>query len=433
MPLNIYFMTFGCKVNQYETEQIAERFAADGHTRTDELSLADVCVINSCTVTAEADKKLRQFVSRVKRESPDCITVLTGCYPTAFRTEAAELGCDMRISNKDKQNIPQLVCDFIDVTSLSAAGSHYDLSPADHRQQQDGSRTRAYIKIQDGCNLFCTYCIIPYARGKLRSKPLDDIEAEVRSLVTDGYREIILTGINLCCYGRDLGGKRLVDAVERVCSVQGDFRVRLSSMEPEMISDSDIERMAAQPKLCPHFHLSLQSGCDRTLRAMNRHYNSAEYLALCEKLRSAFPDCAITTDIMVGFPDETQEDFAESCEFAEKVGFAQAHIFPYSRRSGTKADLMPNQLTRSEKSARAAEMARVCRGTALAYNKTFVGRTVEVLFEREGDKPYHTGHSREYIEVRVPRSDSETWRRQIKRVKITGAEADCCTGEITEE
>jgi threonylcarbamoyladenosine tRNA methylthiotransferase MtaB len=200
-------------------------------------------------------------------------------------------------------------------------------------------------------------------------------------------------------------------------------------MDPEMISDKDIARMAALPKLCPHFHLSLQSGCDRTLRDMNRHYDTAKYLELCEKLRTAFPGCAITTDIMVGFPGETEQDFAESLAFAERVGFAQAHIFPYSRRSGTKADTMPGQLTKSEKSVRAAAMAKVCKGTALRYNESFVGRTVEVLFEREGDKPYHTGHSREYIEVRVPRSDNETWRRQIKQIRITGAESDHCTGE----
>lgn len=426
MPLKIYYMTFGCKVNQYETDKIAARFAADGHLRAADIADADVCVINSCTVTAEADKKLRQFISRVKRESPRCMTVLTGCYPTAFRDKAEELGCTIYVQNKDKQKIPQIVCEHTDTSRFAAC-----TAPAENQTAAD-SRTRAYIKIQDGCNLFCTYCIIPYARGRLRSKPLDDIEKEVRQLAAEGYREIILTGINLCCYGKDLGGRRLVDAIETVCSVEGDFRVRLSSMEPEMISDEDIARMAAQPKLCPHFHLSLQSGCDRTLRAMNRHYDSAQYLALCEKLRKVFPDCAITTDIMAGFPDETEEDFAESLAFAEKVGFAGAHIFPYSRRSGTKADLMPNQLDNGEKAKRAAKMSEVCKGTALRYNSRFIGRTVEVLFEREGGKPYHTGHSREYIEVRVPREGGETWRRQVKRIRITEAEAGFCIGEETD-
>lgn len=427
--LKIFYMTFGCKVNQYETQNIAERFEKLGAVRTFDLPQADVCFINSCTVTSQADGKLRQFISRVKRENPRCIKVVAGCFTQAFPEKAAELGCEILVGSRNKSDVPKLVLEY-----LKNFADCYNIVP--HRADfepmcnngNDG-KTRAYIKIQDGCDHACTYCIIPSARGSVCSKPLVDIEREARMLIGSGHKELILTGINLCCYGKDLGGLRLIDAVERVCAIEGDFRVRLGSIEPELISDEDIERMSAQKKLCAHFHLSLQSGCDRTLAAMKRRYNSEQYKALCSKLRAAFPNCAITTDIMVGFPDETWEDHESSMRFADEIGFAAAHIFPYSRREGTVADRLKGQIDGKEKSARAKQMSEVCGLSQLRYHQSFVGKTVEVLFEREGGKPYHCGHSREYIEVRTEKC-CDTLRREIRTVRITEAHEKYCFGEL---
>lgn len=432
-PLKIYYMTFGCKVNQYETENIAERFSEMADMRTEDIGAADVCIINSCTVTAQSDTKCRHFISRVKRENPACIIALTGCYPQAFPDKASQIAeCDIICGNNNKTALPQMVHDYFKLRKRTfSVPENYLHQPFEHMMNAEAEqKTRAYLKIQDGCDLFCTYCIIPYARGHMRSKPIGDIIKETEMLVSAGHKEIVLTGINLCCYGRDLGGLRMIDAIEAVCKVEGDFRVRLGSMEPEMISDEDIARMAAQKKLCPQFHLSLQSGCDKTLKAMNRHYTSAEYAEICRKLRAAFPHCAITTDIMAGFPQESAEDHAESLRFAEKTAFADAHIFPYSRRSGTPADKMSGQLDKKTKAARAAEMAAVCAKSRAEYNRSFIGRTVEVLFERESSAEHHQGHIAEYVVVKTPRTSDESLFRQKRLVKITSADENGCGGEI---
>lgn len=436
MTLKIFYMTFGCKVNQYETQNLAERFAADGHIRADSLKNADVCIVNSCTVTAQSDTKCRHFLNKVKRLNPDCILLLTGCFPQAFPERAKSItDCDIICGNKYKTRIPQMVYDYIAKRERTVYIPEHTLRPRFEPMCNvlAEDKTRAYVKIQDGCDLYCTYCIIPYARGHICSKPLNEIRREVELLVISGHKEIILTGINLCCYGRDFGnGTRMIDAIEQACSVEGDFRVRLGSMEPEMISDEDIDRMKALPKLCPQFHLSLQSGCDRTLAAMNRHYNSAEYYTLCQKLRRAFPGCAITTDIMVGFPQETDEDFEQSLAFAKKIGFAAAHIFPYSRRSGTVADRLGGQIDKRIKTERAARMAEVCRQSQLEYNRTFIGKTVKVLFERESSSEFHQGHIAEYVLVKVPRDGEKTLWREVRKVQITKAELEFCIGEIIE-
>ncbi|MGN0632706.1 MAG: tRNA (N(6)-L-threonylcarbamoyladenosine(37)-C(2))-methylthiotransferase MtaB [Oscillospiraceae bacterium] len=435
MKLKIYYMTFGCKVNQYETEHISELFAAKGCEKTSDLSAADVCVINSCTVTSQSDAKCRHFISRVRRENEECVIVLAGCFPQAFPDRAQKLSeCDIIIGTKDKSKIPELVFDFIKSRKRSVNIKEHEkrsrFEPMCNSSAAD--KTRAYLKIQDGCDLFCSYCVIPFARGHICSKPLEDIKREVLMLVASGHKEIVLTGINICCYGRDLGGVRFIDAVECACSADGDYRVRLGSIEPEMLSDEDIERMSRLDKLCPQFHLSLQSGCDRTLKMMRRHYDTNEYLTLCGKLRKAFPGCAITTDIMVGFPQETEEDFEKSLAFAEKVGFASAHIFPYSRRSGTLADRMPGQIDRRTKALRAAKMTEICKKTALEYNRSFIGKTVEVLFERESCEEFHQGHIPEYVLVKTPKSYGTLWK-QVRKVKITAAYHDHIVGEIVEE
>lgn len=430
MKLNFYIATFGCKVNGYESQNIRESFLASGHTEVENAADADVCIVNSCTVTAQADAKCRHFISRVRRISPDCILVLCGCFAQAFPGKAEGLGCDIICGNRNKTKILTLVYDFInDRRRRIEIPKNAGLERMNNSQAS--GKTRAYLKIQDGCDLYCSYCIIPYARGKSCSKPLAEIKEETCRLVLSGHKEIILTGINLCRYGSDLGnGVRLIDAVEAADSAEGDFRIRLSSMEPELVSDEDIKRMKAIKRLCPQFHLSLQSGCDRTLKAMNRRYDTGEYSELCKKLRTAFPHCAITTDIMVGFPQETDEDFEKSLEFVKKTGFASAHIFPYSRRSGTAADRMDGHNDGRTKTRRAAEMTEVCRRSQLKYNESFVGKEVETLFERENSPDFHQGHSREYILVKVPRNGGGSLWRQFRRVKIIEAREDHCIGQI---
>ena len=290
--------------------------------------------------------------------------------------------------------------------------------------------TRAFLKIQDGCNQFCTYCIIPKARGRICSKPVDEIKKEVEILAENGYKEVVIVGINLSFYGKEFG-LRLIDAIETVCSVDGIERVRLGSLEPEVISDEDIERMSRQKKLCPQFHLSLQSGCDRTLKAMNRHYTSEEYAEIVSKLRSAFENCAITTDIMVGFPDETEDDFEKSYNFVKKMNFSQAHIFPYSKRKGTLAYKMENQVNESIKKERAKKMAELTKKSYTEFMKSHINGVYPVLFEREQSPEFHNGHTPDYLFIKVLKKSCEkSLRNQIFYVKIDKIENDCCIGHI---
>ena len=288
-------------------------------------------------------------------------------------------------------------------------------------------RTRAFVKIQDGCDRYCAYCIIPYARGPVRSKPLSDITAELGQLAAQGYQEVVLVGINLPCYGKDLG-LRLIDAVEAACQVEGIRRIRLGSLEPELLTAEDLKRLAAQPKFCPQFHLSLQSGCDRTLKAMNRHYDSAEYRRIVQDIRKAFENPSITTDIMVGFPGETEEDFRQSADFAKEIGLAKAHVFAYSVRPGTRAASMPDQVSQREKEQRSSRLIEVTNATRQAFLQAQVGREEEVLFETT-QTPYGIeGYTPNYTPVCV--EAHEDIRGQIRRVRITAALNDLCLGEL---
>ena len=436
MALKNFYVSFGCKVNQYETQNISEQFSLDGCEKVNNIKEADVCIINSCTVTAQADSKLRHFIKRVHRENPSCLIVLTGCFPQAFPQKAQDFSeCKIICGSRDKNKLREMVYNALESENL-----HQTICISEQKLNgklepmcncADSGKTRAYIKIQDGCDMACSYCIIPTARGHICSKSIEDIKCETELLLKANHKEIILTGINLCCYGKDFkNGTRLVDALEAVCSIDGNFRVRLSSMEPEMISDEDILRMTALNKLCPQFHLSLQSGCNKTLKAMNRHYSAQQYQELCVKLREAFDGCAITTDIMVGFPNETDEDFNESLEFVKKTSFSAAHIFPYSRRTGTKADKLDGQIDKNTKTKRAAKMREICKNSQLEYNRSFIGKTAKVLFEREVCAEYHQGHIPEYVLVKVERTDNSTLFRQFKQVKIIDANENFCTGEL---
>lgn len=431
----IYFFSFGCKVNLYETEYMKQTFEAAGFGIASDEKEADGFVVNSCTVTGTGDKKVRQTLHRLRRDYPNAVIALTGCLPQAFEESARQLPADIITGTKGRGRLHEQFIAFaserrriVDISSYSASDEFEPMQNSDYQK-----KTRAFVKIQDGCNQFCSYCIIPYARGRIRSKPIAELEAEVRTLAANGYKEIVLTGINLCFYGAgdNLG---LADAVEVCCREEGIERVRLGSLEPEKISERDISRLAAQSKLCPQFHLSLQSGCDRTLAAMNRKYTSLEYAELVRRLRTAFPDCAVTTDIMTGFPGETAEDFAESLEFARSMEFARVHVFPYSVRSGTKAAEMGGQLPISVKAERAAVMAAEMQISSVNFLKKMVGKTVPVLFERENEPNYYHGYTPNYTLVRIHKeNDKKSLRNRIFCVKIIGVDNNGCIGEICHE
>ena len=431
--MKAYFYTFGCKVNQYETENIKQNFIKKGFDVTENIADADFCVINSCTVTSMSDKKNRQLIHKIKKDNPSSIIILTGCFPQAFLEEAGKMQeIDIITGSGNKNDIPELAEEFLihhnRIISVAPHTKNEEFEQMSNSEYVD--KTRAYIKIQDGCDQYCTYCIIPYARGHVRSKPLDVLKNEIIKLAKAGHKEIILVGINLSCYGKDLG-IRLIDAIETACSIDEIERVRLGSLEPELISDADIKRMSQQPKLCPQFHLSLQSGCDKTLKAMNRKYNTFEYYEIVQKLRSAFKDCAITTDIMVGFPDETDEDFRESLEFVKKVGFSKAHIFPYSKREGTIAAKRSGHLSKAVKDARAREMNEISEISQNIFLKSQIGEVCPVLFEAENCDKFHQGYTPNYTLVKIySKNTDKSLRRKIFCVKIIGLENDYCIGEI---
>ena len=392
--MNIKFITLGCKVNQYETQSMREAFIRKGHTSDDGIK-PDIVIINSCSVTAESDRKTRQILSRERRNNPSAAVVLTGCMVQAYPDDSKMLDADLVIGNKDLSDIVEkAVCaatnrekSFFYIPHKS--GDPYNTSPI---SRFDG-RTRAFMKIEDGCDRFCSYCIIPYARGRVRSRNLESIRVEAESLAKNGFSEIVLVGINLSAYGK---GEEtdICDAVEAVCAVNGIERVRLGSLEPDHINDSMLNRLKSQKKFCPQFHLSLQSGCDETLKRMNRHYDSAFYLDLITRIRNIFPDAAITTDIMVGFAGETEEEFNKSLEFAKKANFSRAHIFSYSKREGTVAAKYEDQVKSSEKARRSELMIKVTNESEEDFLDSYIGKKVSVLFEKNNE-----GYTPNYLRV----------------------------------
>ena len=424
--MNILFHTLGCKVNQYETEAMREALLNWGHTNDKNLSV-DAVIINSCTVTAESDRKTRQLVRRMRRENPGAIIALTGCMVQAFPDEAKKLTeADIVIGNRD-------------VTKIVNAINSYDnkrVFEIDKHQNGDSyntiglskfnERTRAFMKIQDGCDRFCTYCIIPFARGRIRSRAVSDIKAEAQRLAANGYSEIVLVGINLTSYGKD-EDYNICDAVDAVCEVNGIKRVRLGSLEPDHITDEMLNRFKIQPKFCPQFHLSLQSGCDATLKRMNRHYDSAFYEDLVNRIRNTFTDAAITTDIMVGFAGETDDEFNQSLNFAQKIGFARAHIFAYSRRSGTVAAGLKNQVSNTEKQLRSHRMAEITKQTEIEFLKSQIGNVYPVLFENQ-ENGVAEGYTPNYTRVIIDTKKAITG--QIYDVLIKSVQDDYCIGEL---
>ena len=418
-------LTFGCKVNQYESSAINSAMTAAGYEQCVGDEIPDIVIVNSCTVTENSDKKARHAIRAAKKQNPGVIAVLTGCYPQAFPDEAGKCGADIITGNANKTGLPELIAEYI---RKGEAACEMTL-PREYeniRFSYAADKTRAFIKIEDGCDRFCSYCIIPYARGRVRSRGLGQIESEACACAENGHKEIVLVGINLTCYGTDIG-LDLADAVAAASAPDRIERVRLSSLEPEMLDDRLISRLSACEKLCPHFHLSLQSGCDATLRRMNRHYDTAGYLAIIGRLREKFPDCAITTDIMVGFAGETDEEFAQSLAFAEKAGFARIHVFTYSVRPGTAAAKRTDHVPESVKAERYAKMSAVAEKVHADFLRSQVGKNAEILVQKRTSPDYAEGLTPDYTSVRVYGSDAQ--RHDIIRVRITGEENWYCTGE----
>ena len=424
--MNIHFHTLGCKVNQYETEAMREALLNLGHTNDKSLQV-DAIIINSCTVTAESDRKTRQLVRRMRRQYPDAVITLTGCMVQAFPEEAKKLmQADIIIGNRDVSKVIEAIKNYNN-TRIFEINEHQNGDIYNTIGLSNfNERTRAFMKIQDGCDRFCTYCIIPFARGRVRSRAVNDIKAEAERLANNGYCEIVLVGINLTSYGKG-EDFNLCDAVDAVCHVDGIKRVRLGSLEPDHITDEMLNRFKAQPKFCPQFHLSLQSGCDQTLKRMNRHYDSAFYEDLVNRIRNTFTDAAITTDIMVGFAGESEDEFNQSLEFAKKIGFARAHIFAYSHRSGTVAAGLNNQVNNSDKQARAHLMAEVTKQTETDFLNSQIGNTYPVLFEAQ-ENGLAEGYTPNYTRVIV--NAKKVLTGQILDVLIKSVNDDYCVGEI---
>lgn len=433
-----YFRTFGCKVNQCETNALIASFAAEGIAQTDSLQSADVIIINSCTVTAQGDSRVLTAIRRMKKDAPSARIVLTGCLPQA-QPELAEqcAEADLIRGTRDRAALAKEVKALLGCENPARCA----VSPYKGRtefelftQPPSKDKTRGFLKIQDGCDRFCSYCIIPFARGRSRSMPPEEIKKAAQEMCQAGHKEIVLVGINLAFYGEEFG-LRLSDAVE-LCAKAGIERIRLGSLEPEQLSDDDLLRLSKVTQLCPQFHLSLQSGCDRTLQAMHRHYTAEEFFELTERIRRFFPDCALTTDVMVGFPGETEEDFAESLAFVEKIGFAQVHVFPYSPRINTKAASLGGQIPERIKTERAKKMNALADTLREQFLAAQVGKTVPVLFEREDPREaqYHRGHTPNFTPVVTPVFvENNSLRKQVFRVIIERHDSARCYGKIAAE
>lgn len=439
---NVALHNLGCKVNSYEIEVMQQMLQEKGYNIVPFDEAADIYIVNTCTVTNIADRKSRQMLHRAKQKNPDAIVVAVGCYVQTGREAVEQDACiDLAIGNNRKKDLAAILEQYLqerdktlhDTTVIDISHT-YEYEEMTLRQTAE--HTRAYIKIQDGCNQFCSYCVIPYARGRVRSRRAEDILSEIKGMAQAGYREVVLTGIHISSYGIDFDGEewqkgnsvemhrarnaagerrdysgssKLMDLIEKIHSVQGLERIRLGSLEPRIVTEETAKRLAALPKICPHFHLSLQSGCDETLKRMNRHYTTGQYFQSVEFLRREFDHPAITTDVIVGFPGETEEEFARTKAFLEDIHFYEMHIFKYSRRAGTQAAAMQDQVPDNIKTVRSNELFAMEREQSKAFRSRYIGRTAEVLFEEareiDGEK-YRIGHTRDYVKVAVPVSHS---------------------------
>lgn len=430
--MKVAFYTLGCKVNQYETEAMEEMFKKRGYEIVSFEDKADIYIINTCTVTNLGDRKSRQFIRRAKKLNEDSIVAAVGCYSQIAPDEVEKIeGVDVIIGNTDKDKIVD-ICEEareknekINVVKNIKYHKEFDNLSIEKIE----SRTRAYMKIQDGCNQFCSYCIIPYARGPIRSRRLEDILVEAERLAKAHFKEIILTGIHVASYGKDLKNINLLDVIENISKIEGIERIRLSSIEPTFIDKEFMEKVKANKKFCDHFHLSLQSGSNSVLKRMNRKYTTEEYKHIVELIRSYMPAAGITTDIIVGFPGETEEEFQETYDFVKTIGFSRIHVFKYSPRKGTPASQMDNQIHGSIKQARSEELIKLGNQLANSFMESFLGKTMEVLFEEEKDG-YIEGYTTNYLRVKV--KTSKDLQGKILPVKIIDKKEDILVGKIEE-
>ena len=441
MKKKVALHNLGCKVNAYEVEAMQQLLENAGYETVPFEEGADVYVINTCTVTNIADRKSRQMLHKAKKMNPDAIVVATGCYAQADTEKLKEdTAVDLILGNNQKTQIVEALEEYekehakqVQVIEINHTKEYEELSIS-----STAEHVRAYIKVQDGCNQFCTYCIIPFARGRVRSRKIEEVLSEVETLAAKGYKEVVLTGIHLSSYGVDFPEEKketLLSLIRAVHEIEGIRRIRLGSLEPGIVTREFAEGIAALPKVCPHFHLSLQSGCDETLERMNRRYRSGEYRERCELLREVYGNPALTTDVIVGFPQESEEEFRKSYDFVDSIRFYETHIFKYSRRQGTKAAAMDGQLTEAEKSFRSEKMIELHHRHAGDYEKSMLGKNLEVLIEEEYTKDgrtWYLGHSREYIKTAVPKSEAYGVN-DIVIVKAEGfLEEHIMTGEAVE-
>ncbi len=425
------FYTLGCKVNQYETQAMEQRLLQEGHTLGSWLEPCDGFIINTCTVTAVSDKKSRNIIRRVRKGNPEAVVGVCGCYAQVRPEEIKALGVDVLAGTADRLAFLDAVVEEAakrerrtrDFWEKASAHREFERLPAGGLAE----RTRAMLKVQDGCRSFCSYCIIPYARGPIRSLPLPDAVTQARAVAGAGYRELVVTGIEIASWGLDLpGGERLTELVEALCAAAPSLRVRLGSLEPRIVTEDLCRRLSAFSNLCPQFHLSLQSGCDTVLRRMNRKYDADRYRESVALLRRYFPGCALTTDLIVAFPGETEAEFETSLDFLRECAFAAVHVFPYSRRAGTPAAKLPDQHGNQVKEARAARAGEVAAELERRYREGLIGSRQEVLFEQVEDG-YFTGHAPNYVKVYAP---GEDLHNEVRAVRITGLRDDGVLGEL---
>ena len=415
MKKKVALHNLGCKVNAYEVEAMQQLLEEAGYEIVPFEPGADIYVINTCTVTNIADRKSRQMLHKAKKMNPDAIVVATGCYAQADTEKLKEdTAVDLILGNNQKTQIVEALEEYekehakqVQVIEINHTKEYEELSIS-----STAEHVRAYIKVQDGCNQFCTYCIIPFARGRVRSRKIEEVLSEVETLAAKGYKEVVLTGIHLSSYGVDFPKEEresLLSLIQAVSRVEGISRIRLGSLEPRIITEEFLEGIVKTGKVCPHFHLSLQSGCNKTLKNMNRRYSAQEYAEKCELIRKFYPAPALTTDVIVGFPQETEEDFEESYEFVKKIHFYETHIFKYSRRHGTKAASMDGQLTEAAKAQRSDRMLELHEIRAREYEEAMIGKKMELLLEEEIEidgRPWYVGHSREYVRAVISKTDA---------------------------
>ena len=426
--MKFHCFTLGCKVNQYETQAMEQQLTALGHEAASE-EQSDVLIVNTCTVTSVADRKNRTLIHRLRREYPEAILGVCGCYAQVSTDEVRSMGADVISGSGGRQEFVQMILqayrERVQLVSVDQALKRctFEILPAGGLSE----RTRAMLKVQDGCSNFCTYCIIPYARGPVRSLPIEEAVAQTKALADAGYREIVVTGIEIASWGRDIkDGSRFADLAEAICAAAPQVRIRLGSLEPRIIDEDFCRRLSIFDNFCPQFHLSLQSGSDTVLQRMHRKYDSARYYESVCLLRRYFPGCAVTTDLIVGFPGETEQEFRESLDFAEKCGYSAMHIFPYSRRAGTPADAMPEQISKAVRASRAARASEVAAALREKYDAALIGTVQEVLFEQVENGCF-TGHAKNYVKVYA---HGEGLHNTIHSVRITKLRADGVEGEL---